>query len=80
MPVLSAASGQIEAALGRLFDCEQELINDPWPVFAALREHQPIARIGPLVVVSRYHDVKASPPGSRNVQFHQGQGVPRAAV
>lgn len=51
---LPVAPDQLEAALGRLFDCEQELVNDPWPVFAALREHQPIMRDGPLVAVSRY--------------------------
>ncbi|MBC2864997.1 cytochrome P450 [Streptomyces mexicanus] len=58
MPLASIAADELEATVARLFDCDQSLINDPWPVFAALREQKPILRVGPLVAVSRYDDVK----------------------
>ncbi|MET0711669.1 MAG: hypothetical protein ABWZ30_04100, partial [Jiangellaceae bacterium] len=42
----------------RLFSLDQELINDPYPVYALMREESPVVRWGPLVAVSRYEDVK----------------------
>lgn len=52
------ADDDVVETAARLFDADQSLINDPWPVFAALRERQPIVRMGPIVVVSRYDDIK----------------------
>ncbi|MFJ3212600.1 cytochrome P450 [Streptomyces flaveolus] len=58
MPNSSTTTDELQATVTRLFDCDQDLINNPWPVFAALRERQPVLRVGALVAVSRYDDVK----------------------
>ncbi len=43
----------------RFYDLDPELLRDPWPLYAALRERAPVLRVGPAVVVTRYDDVKA---------------------
>ncbi|MET0952819.1 MAG: cytochrome P450 [Aeromicrobium sp.] len=47
------------ALVSRLFALEQELIDDPFPVYRRMREDSPVIRASSVVTVSRYADVKA---------------------
>lgn len=49
----------IAARLGRLYDLDPAELADPYPIYAAMRGHAPVLRVGPMVSVSRYDDVKA---------------------
>ncbi|MGW4824051.1 cytochrome P450 [Streptomyces sp. NPDC004227] len=42
----------------RFYGLDEELLRDPWTLYADLREHAPVLRVGPAVVVTRYDDVK----------------------
>ncbi|MET7391964.1 cytochrome P450 [Dactylosporangium sp. NPDC005572] len=42
----------------RFYGLDEELLRDPWTLYADLREHAPVLRVGPVVVVTRYDDVK----------------------
>jgi cytochrome P450 len=44
--------------LAELYALEPRALNNPYPIYAALREHAPVLRVGPMVSVSRYEDVK----------------------
>jgi cytochrome P450 len=55
----SAGTPSAQEQVERLFGLDQDLLNDPYPVYAAMRAEQPVMRLGPIVVVSRYDDVKA---------------------
>lgn len=52
-------TADVDGAVARLFALDQDLINDPYPVYARMRAEQPVMRVGSLVAVSRYEDVKA---------------------
>jgi cytochrome P450 len=49
----------LEERAARFYDLDPELLRDPWSLYADLREHAPVLRVGPAVVVTRYADVKA---------------------
>jgi cytochrome P450 len=49
----------VEAQLARLFEFDPELIADPFPLYARAREVAPVVRVGSVVVVTRYDDIKA---------------------
>ncbi|MFE7979317.1 cytochrome P450 [Streptomyces shenzhenensis] len=42
----------------RFYGLDEELLRDPWTLYADLREHAPVLRVGSAVVVTRYDDVK----------------------
>jgi cytochrome P450 len=42
----------------RFYGLDEELLRDPWALYADLREHAPVLRVGPAVVVTRYDDIK----------------------
>ena len=52
------APDKVAVELERLYALEDDVLNNPYPLYAAIREHQPVLRVGPQVSVSRYEDVK----------------------
>src|SRR3954447_11314374 len=48
----------LEERAARFYDLDEELLRDPWSLYRDLREQQPVMRVGPAVVVSRYADIK----------------------
>jgi cytochrome P450 len=49
----------LEERTARFYGLDPLLLRDPWSLYADLREHAPVLRVGPAVVVTRYADVKA---------------------
>jgi cytochrome P450 len=43
----------------RLFDRAPDLVADPYPVYKRMRDEAPVFKLGPLVVVTRYADIRA---------------------
>ena len=58
MPALCATS-ELVGELRSYLAGEPEALADPYPLFNALREHEPVVDLGSIVVVSRYEEVKA---------------------
>ena len=58
MPALRA-EGELTGELQSYLAGEPEALADPYPLFSALQEHEPVADLGSIVVVSRYEGVKA---------------------
>lgn len=56
----SHGTHDVQEQVAQLFALDQDLLNDPYPVYAAMREEQPVMRLGPLVVVARHADIKAA--------------------
>ncbi|OUS94997.1 cytochrome P450 [Rhodococcus sp. NCIMB 12038] len=54
-----ARLGDLEERASRFFALDPEMLADPWSLYAELRAHAPVLRVGPVVVVSRYDDIKA---------------------
>ncbi|MET0886002.1 MAG: cytochrome P450, partial [Mycetocola sp.] len=63
----------------RLFDLDQELINDPFAAYRQMREESPVLRINNLVAVARYGDVKDAmrDPVTFSSDSHRGTRVQR---
>ncbi|MDQ7909336.1 cytochrome P450 [Phytohabitans sp. ZYX-F-186] len=57
--VEALAPASLRERVTRFYDLDEELLRDPWPLYAEMRERQPVMRVGPAVVVTRYEDVKA---------------------
>src|SRR4051812_14384131 len=45
-------------AVAQLFALDQELLNDPFPIYERMRAGQPM-RVAAMVAISRYEDVKS---------------------
>src|SRR5829696_8323066 len=59
---VSAAGSPEESLLADItavFERRPDALANPYPVYQRLRAEAPVLRVGPLVVVSRYHDVQA---------------------
>lgn len=54
-----APAGDLEERVERFFALDEDMLADPWSLYAELREQHPVMRVGPVVVVSRYDDIKA---------------------
>lgn len=48
----------IEDRAARFFALDPAMLADPWSLYADLREGAPLLRVGPVVVISRYDDIK----------------------
>jgi cytochrome P450 len=55
-----ADAPSLDDALGPILASDPEAMRDPFPVWRRLREESPVHRIGPVVLLSRYEDVKAA--------------------
>jgi cytochrome P450 len=55
----TAVQFDLDRELSRLLASEPEAIQDPFPLYAHLREHAPVYRLGSKVFVSRHADAKA---------------------
>lgn len=53
-----ASLDHLDADLRAWLDGDVEQLRDPYPLFAALRAQSPVHELGPVVVLSRYDDVK----------------------
>ncbi|ALJ18847.1 cytochrome P450 [Microbacterium sp. No. 7] len=53
-----SAVARIEQDLGKLYALDPGLLADPYPLYRRMREHAPVLRVGPMVSVSRYDDIK----------------------
>lgn len=49
---------EIERDLAKLYALDPELLSNPYPLYARMRAHAPVLRVGPMVSVSRYDDIK----------------------
>lgn len=54
----ATAVAEVERDLEKLFALDPVLLADPYPLYARMREHAPVLRVGPMVSVSRYDDIK----------------------
>ncbi|ONH31701.1 cytochrome P450 [Pseudofrankia asymbiotica] len=58
----ATAGGQgalsLEERAARFYGLDEQLLSDPWTLYADLRDHAPVLRVGPAVVVTRYADVR----------------------
>ncbi|MEX5637144.1 cytochrome P450 [Parafrankia sp. FMc2] len=52
-------ASSLDERAARFYDLDSELLLDPWTLYADLRQHAPVLRVGPAVVVTRYDDVKS---------------------
>jgi cytochrome P450 len=59
MAALMTAPPDIDERLRLLLASDPEALVDPFPLYAELREQHPVHRAGPIVLVSRYEDVRA---------------------
>lgn len=57
-PIAEAPLERLDADLRAWLDGDVAQLQDPYPLFAALRAHAPVRELGPVVVLSRYDDVK----------------------
>ncbi|MBM9464066.1 cytochrome P450 [Aeromicrobium sp. YIM 150415] len=48
----------LEERARRFFELDDELLKDPWTLYRDMRDQQPVMRVGPAVVVTRYDDIK----------------------
>lgn len=48
----------IERGLARLYALDRDLVTDPFPLYAAMRSESPVVRVGSVVAVARYDDIK----------------------
>jgi cytochrome P450 len=56
--VEAADLAELAGRAERFFALDPEMLADPWTLYADLRERAPLLRVGPVVVVSRYDDIK----------------------
>lgn len=49
----------LEERVTRFYDLDEEMLRDPWPMYAEMRETKPVMRVGSVVVVTRYDDIKS---------------------
>lgn len=52
-------NADLEADVARLYALDEQALNDPFPIYARLRAEAPVSRVGAVVSIARYDDVKA---------------------
>jgi len=59
MPALGSAAPSVHERVARLFfETDDDLVADPWPLWAQLQEMAPVVESGPLYLVTRFAGVK----------------------
>ena len=59
-PIAEVSAEQLDAGVRAWLDGDIGQLQDPYPLFATLRAQSPVHELGPVVVLSRYDDVKVA--------------------
>jgi hypothetical protein len=65
----------IQDRMNRFFALDEELLADPYPLYREMRDTQPVMRVGNVVAVSRYDDVKRIFRDPRTFSSNRAQGT-----
>lgn len=67
----------LQERAARFYALDEQLLRDPWPLYAQMRENQPFMRVGSAVVVTRYEDIKSifREPATFSNRRHTGSRV-----
>lgn len=72
---IDQAAASIQERMDRFFALDEELLADPYPLYREMRDTQPVMRVGNVVAVSRYDDVKRIFRDPRTFSSNRTQGT-----
>jgi len=70
-----AANAGLQDRVSRFYALDEELLADPYALYREMREAQPVMRVGNVVAVARYDDVKAIFRDPRAFSSNRAQGT-----
>jgi cytochrome P450 len=71
---MTRGSADLQARVNRFFALDEELLADPYALYREMRDTRPVMRVGNVVAVSRYDDVKQIFRDPLNFSSNRTQG------
>jgi hypothetical protein len=68
-------SASLQDRMTRFYALDEEMLGDPYALYREMREAEPVMRVGNVVAVSRYHDIKAIFRDPRAFSSNRTQGT-----
>lgn len=71
---MTRGSADLQARMNRFFALDEKMLADPYALYSEMRDTQPVMRVGNVVAVSRYDDVKQILRDPLNFSSNRTQG------